>query len=168
MGLAPSKRRHCNTLQHTATHCNTLQHPATHCNTLQHTAAHCNTLQDPMGFAAFAPTPQFSSFLGRFWGVVPNLAFHKAVPPWIWTKLFGHGDAKVGGKGTATRRGCRIKHNWLQEPIEGLDWRCQWLLPKYRSLLQNIVCFIGLFCKRDHCVEGCYFDTQVRHIAFEI
>ena len=26
-------RRHCNTLQHTATHCNTLQHTAAHCNT---------------------------------------------------------------------------------------------------------------------------------------
>jgi len=34
-------------------------------------------------------------------------------------ELFRHGDAKVGGKGTATRWGCRIKQNWLQEPIEG-------------------------------------------------
>ena len=62
-------KRHCNTLQrtatrvrsrmwckqcdgqyghvqkHTATHCNTLQHTATRCNTLQHTATRCNTLQ---------------------------------------------------------------------------------------------------------------------------
>jgi len=38
-------RKHCNTLQHTATHCNTLQHTATHCSTLQHTAAYCNTLR---------------------------------------------------------------------------------------------------------------------------
>ena len=61
-------RRHCNTLQHTATHCITLQHTATHCNTLldnlrntsetqrlmmwdctleilEDTATHCNTLQ---------------------------------------------------------------------------------------------------------------------------
>ena len=40
---------------------------------------------------------------------------------WIWTKLFRHGDAKVAGKGTATRWGCRIKQNWLQEPIEGTN-----------------------------------------------
>ena len=39
--------------------------------------------------------------LGHFW--VPNFAFDKVVPPWIRTKLFRHGDAKVGGNGTATR-----------------------------------------------------------------
>jgi len=38
-------RRHCNTLQHSATHRNALQHTATHCNTLQYTATLCNTLQ---------------------------------------------------------------------------------------------------------------------------
>jgi len=27
--------------------------------------------------------------------VVPNFALNNAVPPWIWTKLFRHGDAKV-------------------------------------------------------------------------
>ena len=64
-------------------------------------------------------TPQFRSFLGHFWGVVANFAFNKVVPPSIWTKPFRHGDAKVGEKGTATWWGCRIKQNWLQEPIEG-------------------------------------------------
>jgi len=45
-------RRHCNTLQqtatvqHTATHCNTLQHTVTHCHTPQHIATHCVALQD--------------------------------------------------------------------------------------------------------------------------
>jgi len=40
--------------------------------------------------------------------------------------IYCHGDAKVEGKGTATlaRRGCRIKQNWLREPIEGgVFWR---------------------------------------------
>jgi len=65
------------------------------------------------------PPPNLGPFWVIFWGVVPNFAFNKAVLPWIWTKLFRHGDAKVGGKGTATRWGCRIKQNWLQEPIDG-------------------------------------------------
>jgi len=42
MSKTESWRKHCNTLQHTATHCNTLEHTGTHCNTLQNTAKHCN------------------------------------------------------------------------------------------------------------------------------
>ena len=37
----------------------------------------------------------FGSFLLR---VVPNFAFNKVVPPWIWTKLFRHGDEKLEDK----------------------------------------------------------------------
>jgi len=48
-----------------------------------------------------------------------NFVFNKVVPSWIWTKLFRHGNAKVGGKGTATRWGCRTKQKWLQESVEG-------------------------------------------------
>jgi len=50
--------------------------------------------------------------------VVPNFASNKAVAPWMWTRLFRHGDAKVGGICTATWWGCRIKQNWLMEPVE--------------------------------------------------
>jgi len=41
---------------------------------------------------------------------------NKAVPPC---------NAKIGGKGTGTRWGCRIKQNWLQEPIEGNGKACE-------------------------------------------
>jgi len=33
-----------------------------------------------------------------FWGVVPNFAFNKVVPPWIWTKLFRHATQKLEEK----------------------------------------------------------------------
>jgi len=95
------------------------------------------------------PTPKFRSFLGRFGGVVPNFAFNK-VPPWIWTKLLRHGDANVGGKqrkkerkGTATRWGCRIKQNQLQEPIEGMNLKntCFWGV----STQSILICGYGPF-----------------------
>jgi len=46
-----SQKRHCNTLQHTATHCNTLQHIATHCHTLQHTATPLQPHRNTQGFS---------------------------------------------------------------------------------------------------------------------
>ena len=38
----PCWKKHCNTMQRTATHCSSLQVTATHCNSLQLTATHCN------------------------------------------------------------------------------------------------------------------------------
>jgi len=61
------------------------------------------------------PHPQFRSFLR----CDPKFCLRQSCSAWIWTNMFRHSVAKVGGKGTATRWRCRIKQNWLQEPIEG-------------------------------------------------
>jgi len=56
------------------------------------------------GVLAIKMTPPFK--FGCFWvvfegfRVVSNFALNKVAPPWIWTKLFRNGDAKVGGKCT--------------------------------------------------------------------
>ena len=103
------------------------------------------------------PTPQYRSFLCHFWGVVPNVAFNKVVPPWIWTKLFRHGDAKFGGKGAATRWGCGIKQRWLQEPIEGA-W--QSLGVHYTTAMCVAVC-----CGVLQCVAVCCVMDTKGHMA---
>jgi len=69
--------------------------------------------------------PQNLVIFGSFLGGDPKFCLEQSCSPWIWTKLFRHGDAKVGRKGTATRWGCRILQNWLQEPIKG-TWQSIW------------------------------------------
>jgi len=58
------------------------------------------------------PHPQILVVFGSFLGNGPNFCLDQSCSPWIWTKLFRHVDTKVGGKGTATRWGCRITQNW--------------------------------------------------------
>jgi len=41
-----------------------------------------------------------------------SMNIHRSGGPKFWTQR-RHGDAKVEGKGTVTRWGCRIKQNWL-------------------------------------------------------
>ena len=48
----------------------------------------------------------------------PKFCLQQSCSTWIWTKLFRHGDAKIGWKGTATRWGCRIQQIWLQKFME--------------------------------------------------
>jgi len=45
-------------------------------------------------------TTEFWTFLGCLWGLIVDVAHNKAVPPWIWTKLFRQvytSDEKFGG-----------------------------------------------------------------------
>jgi len=62
--------------------------------------------------------------------------------PLIWTKLFRHGDAKFGEKGTAMQWACRVKQNWLQKPIEGTNLKNTPPLRLFTSVL--IAIHIGL------------------------
>ena len=134
----------CNRLQYTTKHCKTRMHTCPvyarqSPNPIKTTINHSKQTQQKEtcwnqfhrktmgleggGYLYHTMTPPIN--FGRFGGVVLNFAFYKVVPPWIWTKLFRHGDAKVGGKGRATRWGCRMTQNWLQEPIEG-TWQSLW------------------------------------------
>jgi len=114
---------HCTTLQHTATHCNTLQHTATHCNTLQHTATHCNTLQH---------TATHCNSCDSWRGVSTVSTVTFCHTSWLLT--------------TVTFSSCVVTS--LDEVNSHL-LPTQQALQNYTSLLQNIVSFIGLFCKRD-------------------
>jgi len=55
----------------------------------------------------------------------------------MWKKLLRQDDAKIGGKGTTTRWGCRINQNWLQEPIKGTT--LEKTLPNYEPV-PTLIC----------------------------
>jgi len=148
---------HCNTLQHTATYCNILQHKptclnmrrkrrsqrtATHCNTLQHTATHCNT-----------------SLPASIWEEEDEAnASQRALS---WEKLFLKTSALqslyianrtfceclyiVDGRSHVSKRQlCSHSKYQVSRYLHRIS-----SIVDYGSLLQNIVSFIGLFCKRD-------------------
>jgi len=88
------------------------------------------------------PHPQVRSFLGHFWGVVPNFAFNKVVPPWIWLWIFWR--RKVG-KGTATRCGCRIKKNWSRQMAKHTSKCLYWSATPMPAASCALLTFLLLF-----------------------
>jgi len=85
--------------------------------------------------------------IGRFWVIFEGRS--QNLP---WTKLF-HLDLnkavsssrrKVGGQGTATQWGCRIKPKWLQEPIEA-----------YGNAYEQVPCICGRYVCRS--LRSCHW-----------
>jgi len=150
----------CNRLQHTATRCNTYTHVIhymtnvcvyvyvntyTRCNTPQHAATycntHCNTLQHvypghslyvcPRGNAPFSTGSRKRRCLAPFKSlrVLQRLAVCCSV------------SLSRKGRDLFPSRNPPVSHfESPKSPYDRLN---------YTSLLQNIVSFIGLFCKRD-------------------
>jgi len=127
--------RHCNTQQHTATHCNTLQRAAMHCSrvdtgaarprdiqkshALHHTAPHCTTRHHTATHCSTLQQPSAHC------STLQHTASHCIT--------LQH----------------RSTHTVRKYTISGM---CACLCKRilfYRALLQNIVSFTGLFCKRD-------------------
>jgi len=87
--------------------------------------------------------------------VVPNFALNKAVPHGFeqsCSAMAAIGDAKVGRKGTATRRGFKVTQNWRQEPIKGALGKAYEQVPALicescaRRILRASSHFGGGFC----------------------
>ena len=138
------KKNRCNALQQAAIHGNTLQHTAIQCNTLQHTEIQCNTL------TVFC-------------------AFQSDLYEWVTTKR-SYTASKRENKVIVREHRCNTLQrtathcNTLQYSAMHLKmcalskistmndlWGgySQQDRLNYRSLLQNIVSFLGLFCRCD-------------------
>jgi len=171
---------HCNQLQYTATYCTRQQHTATHCNTLQHTATVAATWCQLSSFLLCGCLPFFvprhASQIQRvhrsrcltmfcasnYWFIFKFNFFQTCVATatcqclsflWrdmcvcvVWTDILW-----------VSRHSCRSMSSWcLSTQHENMS---SWSLSRISSLLQNIVSFIGLFCKRDLWFYRSYYPT---------
>jgi len=143
--------------QHTAAHCNTLQHTATHCNTLQHTATRykgCSNITrycilciasygvammsrclEIIGF--FANEPYETDYILQKRAMILRSPLIVATPyclPWNAAILRGIAFFAMHGMPPLN-----FLHSLHGKAFQG----------NHSSLLQNIVSFAGLFCKKN-------------------
>jgi len=136
---------HCITLQRTTTRCNTLQHTAIHCITLQRTISHCNTYLASLGKEA--RSDQTLHTLQRT-ATHTEHARTKSHDPTTLCNALQHTATHCNAlQHTATH--CNALHHAAMHCNTYLASSGEEPLLNCRSLLQNIVSFIGLFCKKD-------------------
>ena len=135
---------HCNTLQHTATHCNTLPHAATHCTTLQHTATHCNTLQHTtqhLQHTCNTPASHLQHTCNTYRCGTVTTTSRVCISLRLTGIFFFLGPFPFSPPPFFPPHDSRKIRLTILLRISRFSI--------YKSLLQNMFSFIGLFCKRD-------------------